>query len=194
LLPASVRKNLAVHVSLSSFLHNVKELTFTPHWQNVGGNQVPDFNQQNKLIIRLPGRSSALSDFAKLWEQLKVIRVVSAAVFKLVETNCQHRFFKNFSEADFLNHLSFELAFASAACFRLWRLAAPRSSAMSRVIGVAGLGVKPLHDKNDIFASAAGAAMWKTRLTCQRFQATQPFLLFRKASIRFGLACARVCV
>jgi len=150
LLPASVRKNLAVHVSLSSFLHNVKELTFTPHWQNVGGNQVPDFNQQNKLIIRLPGRSSALSDFAKLWEQLKVIRVVSAAVFSERLNHCQPLFSIFFSVRFKLTELNFETtpksdcSFFSVACCSSFRRLAPRSAAVSGVIGMVFGAVNPL--------------------------------------------------
>jgi len=43
---ASVRKNLAVHVSLSSILHNVKEQTYQP--------QRPKRLKEQKLRIRFP--------------------------------------------------------------------------------------------------------------------------------------------
>ncbi|WP_210283212.1 hypothetical protein, partial [Devosia subaequoris] len=65
-----VRKNLAVHVSLSSILHNVKELTHRRHrlTRRVEA-LLPEFLQRTRCYRRLPGRSSALSDCADQWEQ-----------------------------------------------------------------------------------------------------------------------------
>jgi len=100
LLPASVRKNLAVHVSLSSFLHNVKELTFTPQGPNVGEATASHFYQQNKPAFRLPGSQPALSDCANQWEQLKSF-ASSASRFLVKFFFTVNRFFQNFSITEF---------------------------------------------------------------------------------------------
>ena len=46
------RKNLAVHVSLSSNLHNVKELTlFSALAGSVGGSRASEFAEQNSFPV-----------------------------------------------------------------------------------------------------------------------------------------------
>ena len=86
-LPSSLepdRKNLAVHVSLSSNLHNVKERTPV---SALAGGVSGSFRfriSRTTISLRLPGSRPALSVVADQWEQL-VLGVVSGRV--LVETS-----------------------------------------------------------------------------------------------------------
>jgi len=88
-------------------LHNVKELTLLPQWQNVVGAKLQISIRQNKLIIRLPGRSSALSEIANSGNNMSSFassapRYLSEPEF-LVNTA-----FQNFGRTDFLSRLIVE--------------------------------------------------------------------------------------
>src|SRR5690606_37734397 len=65
---ASVRKNLAGHVSLSSILHNVKEQTQQPFRSQRPKEQTLRILNlsETRVSFRLPGRSSALRDFLSI--------------------------------------------------------------------------------------------------------------------------------
>jgi hypothetical protein len=117
------------------YLHNVKELTFTPHWQNVGEAVASDLFKQNKLLSGCPAASLPCQKCANQWEQLQVVRVVSAAVSKLVRPTCQPLFF------DFLfgslssprriskprpSQISLSFQWFAAVRFAGWRLALQR--------------------------------------------------------------------
>jgi hypothetical protein len=76
--PGGSRKNLAVHVSLSSNLHNVKELTpFASLDGGVGGGRASGISR-TVVLLRLPGSRPALSEIAEQWERL-ALDVVSGA-------------------------------------------------------------------------------------------------------------------
>ena len=86
------RKNLAVHVSLSSNLHNVKELTpFATFVGGVGGGGASEF-RGTEPYLRLPGSRSALSVNVEQWEQL-VLGVVNVAGCIRDVSVCQHPIF-----------------------------------------------------------------------------------------------------
>jgi hypothetical protein len=57
------RKNLAVHVSLSSNLHNVKELTPNPLARQASVEVLTSEFTRTEPYFRLPGSKPALSDF-----------------------------------------------------------------------------------------------------------------------------------
>jgi len=124
-----VRKNLAVHVSLSSILHNVKELTHRRHrlTRRLEA-MLPEFLQRTRSQLRLPGRSSALSDCAELWEQQVLASSALAGCIRDALV-CQQPIFV-FRQKPKLENLKPKLLLISEACFRTRRRLAPRSSAM----------------------------------------------------------------
>src|SRR5690606_10036761 len=79
LLPASVRKNLAVHVSLSSIFTISKSRPRCPSRARTSLEAVASaFFKETGVSVRLPGRSSALSEIVEQWEQ-QALGVVNVA-------------------------------------------------------------------------------------------------------------------
>ncbi|MBN9335882.1 hypothetical protein, partial [Devosia sp.] len=129
-------------------LHNVKELTFTPQGQNVGEAIASDFFPQNKPTIRLPGSKSALSEVAVSGNNLKSF-ASSAPRFledpKITVNRC-FRFSFRFALAcrgEFEVTFKSDCSFFSVACRSLFRRLAPRSAAVSGVIGTTFRAVNP---------------------------------------------------
>ena len=134
------------------------------------------FFQGTGVSVRLPGRSSALSENAEQWERLALGVVNVAGCIRDVFV-CQHpifdfRFLPNFEnqKISVAWNLHAEIAnflVISVACFRARRRLAPRSSAMSRVIGATLLAVKPPKRQKRHFLILSVLTMWKTRLNYQ---------------------------
>ena len=88
-------------------LHNVKERTLLPQWQNVVGARLQISIRQNKLIIRLPGRSFALSEIANSGNNMSSF--ASSAPRYLSEPEfIVNTAFQNFGRTDFLSRLIVE--------------------------------------------------------------------------------------
>ena len=88
----SVRKNLAVHVSLSSCLHNVKERTPVNPFRGRRQWKQSFRNLGTETRLRLPGSNPALSVIAEQWERLALDVVSEAGSIRDV-TVCQHPIF-----------------------------------------------------------------------------------------------------
>jgi hypothetical protein len=167
--PGSVRKNLAVHVSLSSILHNVKELTHRRRRLTRRAEaMLPEFFQGTRSCFRLPGRSSALSDCVDQWEQQVLASSTLAGCIRDVFV-CQHPVFV-FRQKPKFENLKPEFAFD----FRgLLRSLPPFGAALfsdGRVIGGEFSDGKPPRDKSEKKLDATRHAMWKSRLSDQRFR------------------------
>ena len=76
------------------YLHNVKELTIPPSPASIviGSIRFRIPNQETNFTVRLPGRSSALSENAEQWEQ-QVLDVVNVAGCTQHRFQCQQPIF-----------------------------------------------------------------------------------------------------
>ncbi len=85
------RKNLAVHVSLSSCLHNVKELTqHKPrHTRNQSLSKKPSSQSSSPPVARQP--PCPVKENANQWEPLKLASSTFSGYMK-VKGDCQHPF------------------------------------------------------------------------------------------------------
>ena len=134
------------------------------------------FFQETELFFRLPGRSSALSENAEQWERssLDVVNVAGCSRDVFV---CQHpifdfRFLPNFEnrKVSVAWNLHTEIAnflVISEACCSFGPLPAPRSAAMSRVIGAPHFPVNPPKRQKRHFLNFQILTMWKTLLSHQ---------------------------
>lgn len=122
-------------------LHNFKELTSLPSRARTSLEALAStFFQGTEVSVRLPGRSSALSEIVEQWERL-ALGVVNVAGCSRDVFVCQHpifdfRFLPNFEnqKISVAWNLHTEIAnflVISVVCFRARRRLAPRSSAMS---------------------------------------------------------------
>ena len=111
------------------FLHNVNDLTSLPSPARTSfGSSASVFVQGKQSPVRLPGRSSALSEIAEQWERL-ALGVVNVAGYSRNVSVRQHPI----SSFVFIRNSKPETSNCSAvsvACFRAHRRLAPRSSAM----------------------------------------------------------------
>ena len=134
------------------------------------------FFQGTELFFRLPGRSSALSENAEQWERssLDVVNVAGCSRDRLA---CQHPIF-NFRLVPNFENLKVSIAWnlqseisnflgTSEACCSFGPLPAPRSAAMSRVIGAGLLAVNPSKRQKRHFLILPFPPVWKTRLNHQ---------------------------
>jgi hypothetical protein len=87
--PGGSRKNLAVHVSLSSNLHNVKELTPIPLARQASVEGEPSEFSRNKIYHPVARQQSCPFRFRQQWEPL-VLGVVNVAGCRPGPRTCQH--------------------------------------------------------------------------------------------------------